>query len=342
MKRYWFFCLVCISIAGALSSCEKLFIKPNPENTAVENFEHLWKTVDEKYSYFELKRINWDSVYQVYRPKVYKGMSNDSLFRVLDATLFTLRDGHVNLWSEFNVSRNWQWYLDYPQNFNRGLLERNYWGNDFLITGPLINKTFRRNGKNIGYIYYGSFSSTISDFDLDYVLNDFKNTDGLIIDIRDNGGGLTTEIYQLLNRFVDDKRVVLKSYEKGGPGHGDFYLSLEHKTEPVSNEHVSYIQKPIVVLTNRSCYSAATMFAGAMSELPQVRIVGDVTGGGGGLPVSNQLPNGWYFRFSATKTVLPNGYDLESGVPVDIRQDMSTASENAGIDDILEKAFTLF
>jgi hypothetical protein len=327
------------------TSCEKLFIEPDPENTPINNFESMWKRLDEKYSFFEVKNLNWDSVYNVYRPNVNNGMSNDSLFKVLDAMLYTLKDGHVNMWSEFNTSRNWEWYLDYPQNFNRGVLERNYWGNDYLITGPFINQIFTKGSKKIGYIYYGSFSSTISEYSLNFVLNRMKFTDGLILDLRDNGGGLTTEVYKLLNRFADKRTLVGRSFEKSGPGHNDFKLAIEMYAEPASDKKyppILYNDKPIVILTNRSCYSSCTVFAGCMSVLPHVTIVGDQTGGGGGLPVSYQLPNGWYYRFSASKTELPDGFDIEQGVPVDIKQDMSPTNEAAGIDDILERAFTVF
>lgn len=331
---------------SGMFSCEKLFIEPDPENTAVNNFDSMWKRIDQKYSFFDFKHLNWDSVYAVYRPKVYNGMSDDSLFRVLNALLFTLRDGHVNLMTPFNISRNWEWYLAYPQNFNQGLLERNYWGDDYEITGGIINQIFARNNKTIGYIYYGSFSSTVSDFSLEYILDRFQNTDGLIIDLRDNGGGLTTNIYRLINRFVDRKVLVGRSYEKSGKGHNDFKLAYEMYAEPATNpdgeQYRLYLNKPIVILTNRSCFSATTSFVGFMSTLPNVTIVGDQSGGGGGLPVSYQLPNGWYYRFSATATLLPDGFNIEDGVPVDVHQDMSPANEAAGIDDILEKAFTLF
>lgn len=329
-----------------LFSCEKLFIKPDPENTEESNFESMWKRIDEKYSFFEFKNLDWDSVYAVYRPMVFNGMGEDSLFRVLDATLYTLRDGHVNLITPYNISRNWQWYLDYPQNYNAGLMERNYLGNDYEITAGIVNTILVRNNKRIGYIHYSSFSSPVQDYALDHILNKFKNTDGIILDIRDNGGGLTTNIYKLLNRFVNEKVLVGRSYEKAGKAHNDFKLAYEMYAEPARNEDDElrelYLNKPVILLTNRSCYSAATMFAGFMSTLPNVTILGNPTGGGGGLPVSYQLPNGWYYRFSATATLLPDGFNVEHGAPVDILQNMDPANEALGVDDIMEKAFTLF
>jgi hypothetical protein len=84
------------------------------------------------------------------------------------------------------------------------------------------------------------------------------------------------------------------------------------------------------------------MFASYTSALPNVTTIGDWTGGGGGLPVGYQLSNGWHFRYSATKTLmLDNITETELGVPVDIKVDMSVASRNTGIDDIMETALAL-
>jgi hypothetical protein len=329
-----------------ISSCEKLFIEPDPKNTPQECFESMWKRIDEKYSFLDYKHINWDSVKAVYQPRVYTGMSDVELFKVLDSMLYTLKDGHVNLIAPFNISRNWEWYLGYPQNFDYSVLERNYLGDNYYITGPFTNQIFVYNSKKIGYFYYNSFSNNFSDYDLDFILSRFATTEGLIIDMRDNGGGITNNVFKLLNRFAKEKQLVGRCYEKNGPGHSDFGLAYDMYAEPAKdnkgNTAIQYIDKPIVILTNRSCFSACNMFVGFMSVLPNVKIVGDKTGGGGGLPTSYQLPNGWVYRFSSTYTALPNGFNIEKGVPVDIHQDMSSANIANGIDDILLKGLQQF
>jgi hypothetical protein len=346
MKKTIAFCLVLFCLVG--TACEKLIIKPDPVNTPEECFESMWQRIHEKYSFLEYKKINWDSVKAVYRPQVHNGMSNIELFRVLDSMLYSLKDGHVNLITPFNISRNWEWYLGYPQNFNYSVLERNYLGDNYFITGPLINQVFLYNSKRIGYFYYGSFSSNISENNLDFVIGRFNSaqTDGLIIDMRDNGGGITNNVFKLINRFVEQKTLVGKAYEKTGKGPHDFTLAQEFYATPAVNEKKEprpiYTRKPIVVLTNRSCYSACNMFVGFMSTLPNVQLVGNQSGGGGGLPTSYQLPNGWVYRFSSTYMTLPNDFNVEHGIPVDIHQDNLPANEANGIDDILEKALTLF
>jgi hypothetical protein len=335
-----------VFVGFSISSCEKLFVEPDPESTPKECFESLWQRIDEKYSFLEYKHLNWDSVKAVYEPQISNDMNDVQLFKVLDSVLYTLKDGHVNLVAPFNISRNWEWYLGYPQNFNYSVLERNYLGDNYYITGPFISQGFIYGPKKIGYIRYSSFSSNFSDYDMNFILSRFAEADGLIIDVRDNGGGITNNVFKLLNRFVKEKTLVGFNYEKNGPGHSDFGAGYELYGHPAVDDKgealVQFLDKPIVLLTNRSCYSSTNMFVGFMSVLPNVKIVGDQTGGGGGLPVSYQLPNGWTYRFSSTYTALPDNFNIENGVPVDIHQDMDPTSESTGVDDILEKAFEQF
>jgi C-terminal processing protease CtpA/Prc len=73
-----------------------------------------------------------------------------------------------------------------------------------------------------------------------------------------------------------------------------------------------------MVLTDRGSYSASTFFAVATKALPNVQLVGDTSGGGGGLPNGGQLPNGWTYRFSVSQTLYLNGDNsAENGVPPD-------------------------
>ena len=312
------------------TGCEHALIEDDQENEAVKNFDLLWRTVDEKYSFFSYKSIDWDSVYKAYRPMVKNDMPQQELFVVMAKMLHVLRDGHVNLRSSFDVSRNWEWYLDYPQNFNYSLLERNYLLEDFAVTGPFINKKIG----NVGYIYYGSFMSGFSNAQMNHLIEKFKDCKGIIIDIRDNGGGSINLISRLTSFFMKEEQITGYVRYKDGPGHDDFTSFYEQRVEPADK----VFAQPVVVLTNRSVYSAANAFASFMSSLPNVVLIGDKTGGGGGAPYSGELMNGWRFRFSTTQMVNIDKEQIENGVSVDIEQDLLPTDEAKGIDSILERA----
>ena len=317
-----------------LGACEKALIEPDPANGPVANFNLLWETVDEKYSFFDYKNIDWDSVYQVYRPMVREDMSQQELFDVMADMLYVLEDGHVNLTSGFDISRNWSWYLDSPENFDYSLLERNYLGDDYEITGPFVNKKI---GK-VGYIRYGSFMSDFSDSQMQYLIEKYKEADGIILDIRNNGGGSIALIEKLASYFVQEEQLTGFVRYKNGPDHRDFTSFYPQTVAPAGKT----FQQPVVLLTNRSVYSAANAFASQMASLPHVVLLGDRTGGGGGAPYSGELMNGWLFRFSTTQMVDKNKKQIENGVPVDIEQDLLSSEEAEGIDSILERALEYF
>src|SRR5690554_5442878 len=140
-------------------SCEEQFISPDPVSNNLSNFDFLWEDVRNRYSFFELKEIDWEDIRQTYRPLVKESMSQQEFFDLMADMLYELKDGHVNLTSAFDRSRNWDWYLGYPANFNPSVVERNYLRSDFRITGPLRNQLI----DSVLYVYYPSFGSTISE-----------------------------------------------------------------------------------------------------------------------------------------------------------------------------------
>ena len=153
---------------------------------------------------------------------------------------------------------------------------------------------------NIGYIRYESFSSGVGDGNLDEILVYLATCNGLIIDVRDNGGGNLTNSSRIAARFTNNKILTGYIQHKTGTGHSDF-----SKPEPIYLEPSNSIrwQKKVVILTNRRCYSATNDFVNLMRSIDNGNIiqVGDQTGGGSGLPFTSELPNGWSIRFSASQ-----------------------------------------
>ena len=62
-----------------------------------KNFETLWKTFNERYAFFELRKVDWQKQYKTYRPKVTKETTDEELFNIMCEMLKPLKDGHVNL-----------------------------------------------------------------------------------------------------------------------------------------------------------------------------------------------------------------------------------------------------
>lgn len=83
--------LILLCIFLGYSSCERLFMQEDPEPNNAAIFDHLWETVDQKYSFFTDKNIDWDSARNVFRPRAINARNSIDLFNVLADMLLYLK-----------------------------------------------------------------------------------------------------------------------------------------------------------------------------------------------------------------------------------------------------------
>lgn len=304
------------------------------DNHPKGNFDALWTILDRNYCFFDYKEIDWDAVYLDYSRRITSNMGNDALFKLMGEMLAELQDGHVNLVASHDVTRYWKWQEDYPANFDPAT-QKHYLGSDYSRASGIWYKILE---DNVGYLYYNSFTSDLSDGSLDEILNRMAICKGIIIDVRNNGGGNLTNVEKLASRFFNKRTHVGYISHKIGPGHNDFSSLYPKYLE--SSDRVRY-QKPVVVLTNRGCYSATNEFVSIMKIAPLVTVIGDKTGGGSGLPFSSELPNGWSVRFSASPMFNAEKEHIEFGVEPDFYVSMLDGDKRDEKDTIIETARAL-
>lgn len=307
-------------------------------NTPESNFESLWKIIDEQYCFLDYKNqeygLDWNEVHSRYAQRITPSMTSAELFEVLSDMVNELRDGHVNLSSALATSQYRAWFDSYPRNFSDSI-QSIYLKKDYVNSSGL---TYQILENNIGYIYCSSFSNGIGDGNLDQTLYELRLCDGLIVDVRNNGGGNLTTAQKLAARFTNEKTLVGYMCHKTGPDHNDFSTPKEVYIEP--SDGIRW-QKKVAVLTNRRSYSATNDFVNSMKQFPNVTIIGDKTGGGSGLPFSSEIPNGWSIRFSASPMFDPQMNQLEFGIDPDVKVDMTTEDIQRGKDTIIETACNL-
>ena len=321
-------------------------------------FESCWRTIDERYCYFAEKGVDWDKVYRYYYPLARDSVKNtQQLLGLLDGLLDVLRDGHVNVYAPFNVARYWKWYEDYPVNYDANLVQEYYLKTNYWIAGSFQFSMLKED--SVAYVRYSSFANSVGATNLDYVLMATRRAKGMIIDIRGNGGGDLTNASEIAERFCTEKTLYGYIQHKTGKGHNDFSRPEPLYLEPAEKGRIRWdaSTQPVVVLANRHTFSAANNFVQLMKELDgtmttdsvgakhpkMIKICGDRTGGGSGMPFESVLPNGWTLRFSACPMTDARGVSTEGGIDPSegLKVDMDSLSAfNNHRDDIIEAART--
>lgn len=331
--------LAIILVAVIGSFCHSCSDEPSYQNSRLGNFDALSHIIDTRYCFFAEKDIDWSEVTARYREMITDETTLVELFDICSAMLDELKDGHVNLISPFSTSYYRNWWSDFPQDFNLRTLQQYYLDFDYYQTSGISYKII---SEDIAYMYYPSFSSGIGQLNLDYIMALLSPAKALIIDIRDNGGGLLTNVEVLASRFITEETPGGSIVHKTGPGHDEFSEPYPFSYQPAPASRVSWdMSKPVFLLTNRSCYSAANDFVAVMKSIPGVTVVGARTGGGGGLPFSSELPNGWAVRFSASPIFGPDGGITEFGIDPDIEIHCKPDDLASGYDAILSAAILL-
>ena len=307
-------------------------------SSAATNFETLWKEFDTRYSFFEVKKINWDSLHGVYGAQVSSQMSDGQLFQILSAMLGVLKDGHVNLITPVGTYFYTGWYTRYPTNFLGTTAIARYLSSDYGTTAGGYMRYGKISG-DLGYLYIGpnlTGDAVVWGQAIDVIMDSLKATRGIVVDIRNNGGGNDGLGNIVAGRFADQQRTYGYIRWRNGPLHSDF---TDYQAGTVQPQGPRQFTKPVALLTNRHCFSSAEGTILMFKALPNVTVIGDTTGGGSANPISLTLPNGWsysvsrWIQYTAQKTVFEG-----AGLPPDIPQWITPADSAAGRDAILERA----
>ena len=171
----------------------------------------------------------------------------------------------------------------------------------------------------IGYIKLTSFTQTASA-EVKKALLDLKaknNVTGLVLDLRDNGGGLLTEAVNIVNLFVKKNELVVSTKGKQKDKNHSYQTTLE-PIDPTM---------PLTVLVNGNSASASEIVAGALQDLDRAVIVGRRTYGKG--LVQNVFPLSYntQVKITVAKYYIPSGRCI---------QEIDYAHKNAaGSNDII-------
>ena len=184
---------------------------------------------------------------------------------------------------------------------------------DFDITREQIRVHSVRSqdlGNGIAYIKLRQFQEQ-SPHDLDQALEKFDKSGmkALVLDLRNNPGGLLTAAVEVSEKFIDDGKLVV--YTEGRVRNQNMRFSAHAKK--------GYIQMPMVILINQGSASASEIVAGALQDWGRAVIVGTQSFGKGSVQTIIPLSDGSGLRLTTAKYFTPKGRSIHGkGITPDI------------------------
>ena len=171
---------------------------------------------------------------------------------------------------------------------------------------------------NIGYIEFSSFDEgTADDFKAKYEELAKKGIKSLVIDLRNNGGGIVSEALQIADYILDKDDVVLYEVDKN------------NKEEIEKSENAPIINMPIVLLTNGNTASSSEILAGALKDHGKAKIVGTKTYGKGVIQQLLTLPDGSGLKITSEEYLTPNKTKINKiGIEPDEKVELPDSVKN--------------
>jgi len=336
----WTFRLVLFSSLLSISCDSDL--RKSVSNKAI--YQDVVSLVEQQYVFSEKIDTDWKRTLAAIETQYTSIDTEFKLYLAIDEIVKFLKDGHTNLYSPFELSRSWDWFLNFPPLKDNALLLTQYkqkYGplyinSRYWITGGFSHFVIVQDGFKVGYIEYTSFSNSASQ--LRFIMNLMKSIDvkHFILDLRNNGGGALRNALDLMGQLVSRPSKTYRIVSKSGSVKNTIHVQPSIKADQ---------ERPFIILTNRSAYSATNFFAGLSKEYSHLKLLGDRTGGGAGLAKARYLNNGWVFRLSTTKIVDTKGHSWETGVEPDILRNSAKEFEKhrtQGKDYLIEEAFNHF
>jgi len=350
MKQRKFIHTVTLAVVSTflmMASCEEELIGPEKANTPTNNFELFWQTFDQHYGLFEVKQIDWNATRDQYKSRINDQMSDAEFYKVISDMMIQLNDNHLNLYptnGELPVFPGG--VLSYR---NRQLkilkVQEDY---DLEVTKHYLtfykqvtpNIGFGKLSQNLVYINIkGTDGLTSVEKEMEKIMADVADAQGLIIDIRGFYGGYDPVSQYLAGCFASSKKLYMTTKKRNGPDHANFTQSFDWLAEPRTS---SPYTKPIVLLTSRFTQSAGETFTLALNQFNHVKTLGDTTAGSFSDNPNFELYNGWIFSVSVGDYRTANGESYEGiGLAPNTYLVNTKTDLLAGKDKTLEKAIDI-
>ena len=185
-----------------------------------------------------------------------------------------------------------------------------------IVVNPVEGEVLEN---NIGYIEFSSFDeNTAEEFKTKFEELQAQGINSLIIDLRNNGGGIVDEALQIADYIADKDSVLLYEVDK------------DNNETVEKSENDPIINMPIIILTNESTASSSEILAGALKDLGKAKTVGTKTYGKGVIQQILTLPDGSGLKITTEKYLTPNRTEInEVGIEPDETVELPDGVDNS-------------
>lgn len=150
---------------------------------------------------------------------------------------------------------------------------------------------------------------------------------GLVLDLRNNGGGLLDEAVKIVNLFVPEGRVVVTTKARPELEQDAVYRTRHKAIQPTL---------PLVVLIDGESASSAEIVAGALQDMDRAVVLGSKSFGKGLVQTAMQLPHDGVLKLTTAKYYIPSGRCIQR---IDYRQSSQGRANMTAVPDSLIKVF---
>jgi len=291
--------------------------------------EKLRRAIDEKYSYRDLRGVDWEREFSVFGPMMEQAGTTEQFAQAAANMLAKARDPHV--WVKIGDKSVGGFKRNARRNYDISILRRLVPG--FVARNKRVSTGRFRDG--IGYILINDWRIDGDNLDPAFAaLKEYSNLDGLIIDVRPNIGGSEPLAGEFAGCFIDKPVLYSKHVNRNANEPGGFSQPQDRVLEP--NKKRTQFKGKVVVLMGQINISSCESFLLMMKQAPQCKLIGERSYGSSGNPKSYDLGNGITVWLPSWKDMLPDGTILEGhGVLPDIPISSTTHGTKNG-DPVLD------